>query len=202
MNRISKQMDQKKLKKLLKRRTPLLQNIVNNREFMRDTVVTSKRPCTYPGCRLCKEGKKHTSTYILTGKDGRTKLVYVPHLLIEIAKEMINKFRRIRTCLEEIFYINFEIFNMLKKDRELKELLTFINLLKFYYEKDIKDKEIFAEEREQIPFKLLWSENEEESSEIEMLKEKLKRDFRKILHIKKGQPGEMRVFGDKSRKLF
>jgi len=202
MNRISKQRDQKKLEKLRKRRTLLLQNIVNNREFMRGTVVTSKRPCTYPGCRLCKEGKKHTSTYISTGKDGRTKLVYVPHLLIEIAKEMTNKFRRIRTYLEEISDINFEIFNMLKKDRELKELITFINSSKFYYEKDIKYKEIFAEEIEQILFNLQWSENEEESSETKMLKEILKRNFRIILHINKGQPDEMRVFGDKSRQLF
>jgi hypothetical protein len=100
---------------LVKRRFGLWREVVRAGDFVRGSVVMLRRPCTYRGCRLCREGKKHPATYLSLKEKGRTTLVYLPKRLVEEAKRWVGEWRRLDELLREMSRTNVEVLRLLAK---------------------------------------------------------------------------------------
>jgi hypothetical protein len=104
---------------LAKKRFGLWRDVVRAGDFVRGSVVLLRRPCTYPGCRLCRDGKKHPATYLSLKEKGRTTLVYLPKRLVCDAKRWAGEWRRLDELLREMSRTNVEVLRLLAK-RESK----------------------------------------------------------------------------------
>lgn len=100
---------------LVKKRFGLWREVVRAGDFVRGSVVVLRRPCTYRGRRLCREGKKHPATYLSLKEKGRTTLAYLPKRLVEEAKRRVGEWRRLDELLREMSRTNVEVLRLLAK---------------------------------------------------------------------------------------
>lgn len=104
---------------LVKKRFLLWRDVVRAGDFVRGSVVVLRRPCTYAGCRLCKEGKRHPATYLSMKEKGRTKLLYLPQHIVPQAKRWVAEWRRLHELLQQMSRTNAQVLRLLGK-RESK----------------------------------------------------------------------------------
>lgn len=105
----------REMTELVKKRFGLWRDVVQSGDFVRGSVVVLRRPCTYRGCRLCREGKKHAATYLSLKEKGRTTLVYLPKRLVGNAKRWVGEWRRLDELLKEMSRTNVEVLRLLAK---------------------------------------------------------------------------------------
>jgi hypothetical protein len=104
---------------LVKRRFLLWKDVVRAGEFVRGSVVVLRRPCTYAGCRLCRDGRRHPATYLSMKEKGRTKLLYLPRHIVPQAKRWVVEWRRLEELLHQMSQTNAQVLRLLGK-REAK----------------------------------------------------------------------------------
>lgn len=109
----------KTMAELARKRFGLWREVVRAGDFVRGSVVVLRRPCTYAGCRLCREGKKHAATYLSLKEKGRTRLVYLPKRVVGDAQRWVGEWRRLDELLQEMSRTNVEVLRLLAK-RESK----------------------------------------------------------------------------------
>jgi len=99
----------------------LWQRLVNVKDFVRGTVVTLRRPCTYPRCRKCKQGERHPAIYLSVNKEGKTQLVYLPKVLQQRAKEWAQNYRSLQQIVEAVSDTNRRILRLLAQEERKKK---------------------------------------------------------------------------------
>jgi len=80
----------------------LWKQLRNYGEFMRGSMVTLKRPCTYKGCRKCAEGVKHPTTYYSISRKNKTELIYLPGRMHERVRRLIENYRTMNSIIDRI----------------------------------------------------------------------------------------------------
>ena len=76
---------------------------------MRGTLLHESRRCSSEGCR-CRRGELHGPyTYLAVYLAGRSRMVYVPQALAELATEHVELTQRNEALLAEISQINLEL---------------------------------------------------------------------------------------------
>ena len=66
------------------------------------SVAEIHKPCVRPGCKACREGRKHRA-FILSYKDGgRRRCLYVPAPRVEALRRAIANGRRIEQLLSQL----------------------------------------------------------------------------------------------------
>jgi hypothetical protein len=107
--------DAKEMAEIVKRRFAVWREVVRAGDFVRGSVTVLRRPCTYAGCRLCREGKRHPATYLSLKEKGRTQLIYLPKGLIAQAKQWVAEWRRLEALLREMSKTNAQMLRLLAK---------------------------------------------------------------------------------------
>ena len=115
--------DARQMQEIVKQRFVLWREVVQAGDFVRGSVVLLRRPCTYKGCRLCREGQRHPATYLSLKEKGRTRLVYLPKGLISQAKAWVAEWRRLEGLLAEMSRANAQILRLLahRQGRRVKK---------------------------------------------------------------------------------
>lgn len=83
--------------------------------ILRGTVVVLKRPCTYPGCKKCKEGIRHPADYLSLSKKGKTELLYLSRKIKPEAEKQVENWKRFQELAERISDINRMILKLKKR---------------------------------------------------------------------------------------
>ncbi len=83
--------------------------------ILRGSVVVLKRPCTYPGCKKCKEGIKHPADYLSVSKKGKTELLYLSKKIKPEAEKGVKNWKRFQELAERISDINRMILKLNKR---------------------------------------------------------------------------------------
>jgi hypothetical protein len=68
---------------------------------MRGSVVTMRRKCGGKNCR-CTHGHLHESFYVGQGKEGTTRMAYVPSDWEKDVQEWLRRYQRVKTLLERL----------------------------------------------------------------------------------------------------
>ena len=103
----------KELQEIVKRRFALWRQVVQAGDFVRGSVVVLRRPCTYHGCRRCREGTRHPATYLSLKEKGRTRLVYLPKGLVAQAKGWVAEWRRLEELLAQMSRSSAQMLRLL-----------------------------------------------------------------------------------------
>ena len=76
---------------------------------LRGTLVSDMRRCSGEHCR-CRRGQLHGPyTYLTTYSSGRSRMVYVPRVVVAIATEHVDATRHGEALLAEISRVNLEL---------------------------------------------------------------------------------------------
>lgn len=105
----------REMAEIVKRRFSLWRDVVKAGDFVRGSVTVLRRPCTYKGCRLCREGVRHPATYLSLKEKGRTRLIYLPKRLVAQAKAWVAEWRRLDELLREMSKTNASMLRLLAK---------------------------------------------------------------------------------------
>jgi len=98
----------------------LWKQLRNYGEFMRGSMVTLKRPCTYRGCRKCAEGTKHPTTYYSISRKNKTELIYLPKRIQARVKRLIENYHRMNSLTDRISELTLGIVKLQIKERGKK----------------------------------------------------------------------------------
>lgn len=111
----SKGMSQLYVKKLR-----LWKEMVNYGDFMRGSIVTLKRPCTYAGCQRCQTGENHPTTYYSISRKNKTELIYLPKPIQPQVKILIAKYRKLLLVIDQLSEISIQIIRTRIKEGSKK----------------------------------------------------------------------------------
>ena len=91
------------------RRRRLVGAVSDLERTLRGAVLHESRRCSSEGCR-CRRGELHGPyTYLAVYLAGRSRMVYVPQALAELATEHVELTQRNEALLGEISQINLEL---------------------------------------------------------------------------------------------
>jgi Family of unknown function (DUF6788) len=91
------------------RRRRLVGAVSDPERTLRGAVLHESRRCSSEGCR-CRRGELHGPyTYLAVYLAGRSRMVYVPQALAELATEHVELTQRNEALLGEISQINLEL---------------------------------------------------------------------------------------------
>ena len=110
----------KGMDRLYAERIKLWQELVKYRDIMRGSMVTLKRPCTYKGCRKCRDGTKHPTRYYSISRKNKTELVYLPKDMEEAVTEQIGNYRRVMEAIDQMSEIGIKILRLRIQERRTK----------------------------------------------------------------------------------
>jgi hypothetical protein len=103
------------MKRLLERRTRLLNRLPPCEEVLRGSVVRRLLRCGKPGCR-CATGEGHLAVYLsVTHPGGRTEQISLPSSLIRRAEQGVAHYHAWWAAIEQISAINREL---LRRERQ------------------------------------------------------------------------------------
>lgn len=68
----------------------------------RGSLTEVRKPCIRPGCRACREGRKHKATFFSFTHAGRRRCRYVPADLAPVLREALTNGRRLEERLAEL----------------------------------------------------------------------------------------------------
>lgn len=99
-------MTNKKIKKLLKERDELLEEMASLAQLLHGSWVERYSVCSRPNCK-CHTGQRHGPRhYLVINDNGRQRQKYVPNSQVEFAKAGIAKYMRLKDIVERITQLN------------------------------------------------------------------------------------------------
>jgi hypothetical protein len=91
------------------RRRRLVGAVSDPARTLRGAVLHESRRCSSEGCR-CRRGELHGPyTYLAVYLAGKSRMVYVPKALADLATEHVELTQRNETLLAEISQVNLEL---------------------------------------------------------------------------------------------
>ena len=84
----------------------LKKELMSNLDIVIGSVVMYLSKCG-KNC-TCNNGKKHICYYLSSKKEGRTKNLYLPPGAVDEAKEMNERYKKVKGLLQEISQDNYE----------------------------------------------------------------------------------------------
>lgn len=109
-------MKSNELVRLNLRKFKLWKQIVNIGGFIRGSIVVLKRPCIYKGCKKCKSGIKHPTTYYSISRKNKTTLIYLPKYIQDEIRQLIANYRKLMAIIDELSEINIQIIKIKIKE--------------------------------------------------------------------------------------
>lgn len=101
-------MGKSKMGRFLQKRQKLLDQMLENQDMIRGSLVKTTKKCGRKGCH-CEKGEKHPHVYLsVSGKDGNT-IVYVAKEQEAAFRQGISSYRKACELLEKISRLNIEI---------------------------------------------------------------------------------------------
>jgi hypothetical protein len=97
------------VRQLLARRRRLATGLSEVERTLRGSLLREGRQCSSEGCR-CRRGELHGPyTYLAVYVDGRSRLMYVPSAMSELAEQHVQAAQRNEALLAEISHVNLEL---------------------------------------------------------------------------------------------
>lgn len=84
----------------------LKKEVVENLDLIIGSVVMYRSKCG-KNC-TCNNGEKHITYYLSSKKEGKTKNLYLPPGAVEEAREMNERYRKVKETLQKISQYNYE----------------------------------------------------------------------------------------------
>ena len=84
-----------------------LAQLLNQKGFLRGTLLVRQRVCGKPGCK-CTRGQKHESLYLVRSEGGRTRQLYVPKAFESRVRQWVGHYHQARDFMEEISRIYWD----------------------------------------------------------------------------------------------
>jgi len=110
----------KGMDRLYGERFRIWKQLVNYRDIMRGSIVTLKRPCTYKGCRKCRDGTRHPTLYYSISRKNKTELVYIPKDMEHAIREQIGNYRKVIEAIDQMSEIGIKILRLRIQERRMK----------------------------------------------------------------------------------
>ena len=105
----SSQISDVSVRQLLARRRRLAAGLSEPERTLRGVLLHKGRRCSSGGCR-CRSGELHGPySYLAVYADGRSRTIYVPQVLDEVAAAHVELTQRNEALLAEISRINLEL---------------------------------------------------------------------------------------------
>ena len=92
-----------------------LHKIINQRKFIRGSLVFLRNKCGKKNCK-CYKGEPHVSLYIRKTTKGKPKMTLIPKTKWEEVKQMSTRYKHILNLLEEVS--DYEWEHIKDKDQE------------------------------------------------------------------------------------
>ncbi len=105
------------------KRLSLIKTLLQPLPMISGSLYQMHRPCGNPRCK-CARGQPHSSWYLSTRKDKKTKLIYIGKIVPERLSTRVLRYQSYQKTLAEIRKIDSEISGILNQLRETK-LKTF-----------------------------------------------------------------------------
>ena len=105
------------LNSLYAKRSRLRRRFAEVGHILRGSVVVLRRPCTYPGCRKCRDGTRHPATYHSVSRESRTHLTYLSKAVASTAREWNENWREVLGIAEELTEVNLRILQAKAKSK-------------------------------------------------------------------------------------
>lgn len=105
------------------KRLSLIKTLLRPLPMISGSLYQMHRPCGNPRCK-CAGGKLHSSWYLSTRKDKKTKLIYIGKIVPEWLSTRALRYQSYQKTLAEIRKIDSEISGTLNQLRDAK-LKTF-----------------------------------------------------------------------------
>ena len=100
---------------MIKKRGQLLHEVLDIKEFIRGSLVKTKRKCGRKSCR-CEQGQLHPHVYISTSRNKRNKIIYIRPNEEEKARQYINNYRKLIRILDQISQLNAALLKVENQD--------------------------------------------------------------------------------------
>jgi hypothetical protein len=84
----------------------LKKELMSNLDIIIGSVVMYRSKCG-KNC-TCNNGEKHICYYLSSKKEGRTRNLYLPPGAVGEAKEMNERYKKVKGLLQEISHCNYE----------------------------------------------------------------------------------------------
>ncbi len=84
----------------------LKKELTDNLDLIIGSVVMYRSKCG-KNC-TCNNGEKHITYYLSSKKEGKTKNLYLPPGAVEEAREMNERYRKVKETLQKISQYNYE----------------------------------------------------------------------------------------------
>lgn len=110
-------MASEELNKLYAKKFKLWKQLLDYGDFMRGSMVTLKRPCTYKGCTRCQKGIKHPTTYHSISRKSKTTLIYLPKHIQPTVKRLIDNYRKVASLMDQISEVTIKVVRLRIKER-------------------------------------------------------------------------------------
>lgn len=97
------------VRQLLSRRRRLAGGLSEVERTLRGSLLREGRQCSSEGCR-CRRGELHGPyTYLAVYVDGRSRLMYVPAAVTDLAEQHVQVAQRNEALVAEISHVNLEL---------------------------------------------------------------------------------------------
>ena len=93
---------------LVEKRNQLIDEALSLQEFIRGTLVKTKKKCGRKSCR-CEKGQLHPHVYISTSRNRRNQMTYIRPGEIKEAQKYIDNYRKLTQVLDEISQLNIAL---------------------------------------------------------------------------------------------
>lgn len=90
-----------------RRRRSRLTQLVSGWRFLRGTLAPRLRRCGKPNCR-CARGERHLSLYLVQGRNGKPRQVFVPKPWEERIRRSVQGYQEIQQLLEELSEVEWQ----------------------------------------------------------------------------------------------
>ena len=101
------------------KRLSLIKTLLRPLTMISGSLYQMHRPCGNPRCK-CARGELHSSWYLSTRKDKKTKLIYIGKIVPEWLSTRVRRYQSYQKTLTEIRKIDSEISVTLNQLRETK----------------------------------------------------------------------------------
>ncbi len=108
-------MDNQTPENLIKQRTLLIQEVLSLQEFVRGTLVKTKKKCGRKSCK-CEKGLLHPHIYISTSRNRRNQVVYIRPNEVGQAEHYIKNYRKLTETLDKISQVNIALLKLEKNN--------------------------------------------------------------------------------------
>jgi hypothetical protein len=79
-----------------------LQRLFSNAGVIRGTLTVRERSCGKDSCRCTKGGAKHSSLYLVVGREGKYRQFCVPRAREEEVRQWVSQYQQMQDSLEEL----------------------------------------------------------------------------------------------------